>query len=376
MERFTGQWLGERPHVAVLFADKLGGFVVATPLLRGLKERYPKGTVDYFGGDRTAELEEACAYVDSRFSTFGKDLPLRRAAAYIAEREACHGLYDLAINLDFHPVNAALAATLNPRYVVGRAYTPDFRSEVPFGDDRIDRLHGEFWSAPDLLFRYRDVLDSSYIGEIFCRLARIETDYHHTEVPTAPPGRPVPDVLVATGGTRKTKLWPTHHWEALIDSLAERGLSVGLLGSAPAIQRSHYGSADADNYLLDRTPLVDLRGVFTLPQVNGALAEARACVTIDTGIMHLAYSVGTPTLALFGSSPWKVWVPRRANLAVVLPRVDCPLCEENQFRNDACLRADVENWCMENVTPEHVLARLDRLMAQVGAASEEPGGAS
>jgi len=368
LERFAGQELGERPHIAVLFADKVGGFVVATPLLRGLKERYSESTVDYFGGDRTAELEEACPYIDSRFSTLGRGLPLRRAAAYIAEREERHGPYDLAINLDFHPVNAALAATLDPRYVVGRAYTSDFRSEIPFGDDPIDRLHGEFWSAPDLLYRYRGVLESSYIGEIFCRLARIETDFHHTEVPTAPPGRPVPDVLVATGGTRRTKLWPTRHWEALIHSLADRGLTVGLLGSAPAIQRSHYGSADSDSDLLERTPLVDLRGVFSLPQVTGALAQATACVTVDNGIMHLAYSVDTPTVALFGSSPWKVWVPRRANLAIVLPRVDCSLCEENQFKNDACLRTDVENWCMENVTPEHVLARLDRLMAQSSSA--------
>jgi heptosyltransferase III len=367
LERFTGQALGDRPHIGVLFADKLGGFVVATPLLRGLRERYPGCIVDYFGGDRTAELEAACPYIDSRFSLLGKGLPLRRAAEYIAGREASHGPYDLVINLDFHPVNAALAATIDPRFVVGRAYTTDFRAEVPFADDPVDRLHREFWSAPDLLYRYRGVLESSYIGEIFCRIARIETDYHRTEVPTAPPGRPVPDVLIATGGTRKTKLWPTEHWEALIRALVGRGLSVGLLGSAPAIQRSHYGSADSDSYLLDRTPLQDLRGIFTLPQVAGALAEAQACVTIDNGIMHLAYSVDTATVAIFGSSPWKVWVPRRPNLAVVLPRVDCALCEENRFKNDACLRTDVENWCMQNVTPEQVSARLDGLMARAGS---------
>ena len=47
-------------------------FVVATPLLRGLREKYPGCTVDYFGGARTRDLEAASALLDSRFSLFGE----------------------------------------------------------------------------------------------------------------------------------------------------------------------------------------------------------------------------------------------------------------------------------------------------------------
>ena len=364
MERFAGQSLGERPHLAVLFADKLGGFVVATPLLRGLKEKYQGCVLDYFGGDRTAELEAACPYIDSRFSIYGPGDPLRRVAEYVAEREATHGPYDLAINLDFHPVNATVVAMLRPRYVVGRCYTPDARQELPFLGDPVDALHHEVWSSSDLLVRYRGVLSSSYIGEIFCRLARVETDFARTEVPTAPPGLPVSEVLIATGATRKAKLWPEAAWERLIRLLDERGLSVGLLGGTPAAQRQHYRSADADEYLLANTSLIDLRGKLTLPQVAGALEEAVACVTVDNGIMHLAYSVGTPTVALFGASPWRVWAPKLRHLAVVLPAVDCSMCRDDRFSGDGCLRE--QHICMESITPEMVLARLERLLRSCG----------
>lgn len=374
MERFSGQHLGKRPHIAVLFADKLGGFVVATPLLRGLKQKYQGCTIDYFGGERTAELEAACPYIDSRFSIYGPPDPLRRAVDYVRARESTHGPYDLAINLDFHPINAALTSLLRPRCVVGRCYTPDTRRELPFLDDPIDRLHEEFWSSPDLLVRYAGVLSSTYIGEIYCRLARVETDYQRTEVPIASPPLPVPDVLIATGATRTAKLWPQQAWADLVRRLAARGLGVGLLGGAPAAQRKLYGSADADDYLLANTPLVDLRGKLTLPQVAGALHQATACITVDNGIMHLAYSVGTPTVALFGASPWRVWAPKLPHLAVLLTPAECSLCEENRFQNDGCLRE--QHVCMLSITPEAVLARLDRLLESLGRTSVVPAGAA
>ena len=357
MERFRGQDLGSRPHIAVLFADKLGGFVVVTPLLRGLKEKYPDCVLDYFGGERTREFEEAHRRIDARFSLYGED-SLRRLARFVAERESDAGPYDLAVNLDAHPANAVAMTLLAPRYVVGRAYSPDLRRELPFlDDDRIDGLHNEFWSDADLLDRYDGVLGSTFIGEIFCRLARIETDYQQTELPIAEPGVVVPDVLISTGATRRAKLWPAARWRRLIDDLTERGFTVGLLGGAPSAQRQLYRSADDDSFLLESTALRDLRGRFTLPQVAGALRSARACVSVDNGIMHISYSVGTPTVAIFGASPWRVWAPRLPHLTVLLPDEPCDRCEERRFRDDECPRD--RHVCMETVTPERVLAALE-----------------
>ena len=99
-----------------------------------------------------------------------------------------------------------------------------------------------------------------------------------------------------------------------------------------------------------------------LPKVAGALKACQACVTIDNGIMHLAYSVGTPTVAIFGASPWQLWAPSVPNLSVVLPPDPCSLCAENHYRNDACLRE--RHVCMESITPALVLERLDALLGK------------
>jgi heptosyltransferase III len=357
MERFTDQPLRPRPHLAVIFYDSIGDFVVATPLLRGLAEKYPGCTIDYLGGERTRELEEASPLLSARFSLFGAPGAFQRLPAQVAARVAAAGPYDLAVNCEAHPAARLATALLDPRYVVGPAYSEDLRGDLPHPGTRVDALHAETWNAPDLVARYADVLHSQYIGEILCRLARVDTDFDRTEVPIAEPDGDVPDVLVATGANRSAKLWPPSFWREVVGWCAGQGLTVGLLGAATDQQARYYHSVGGEEWLLAETPLVDLRGRYSLPAVAGALRRARACVTIDNGIMHLAAAVGTPTVAIFGGSPWRLWSPRAANVQVLLPAEPCLRCEENRFRNEACLLP--EQVCMLSVPPARVLAALE-----------------
>ncbi|MHB1130975.1 MAG: glycosyltransferase family 9 protein [Chloroflexota bacterium] len=357
-ERFSGQPLRPQPHLAVLFYDALGDFVVAAPLLRGLRAKYPGCTLDYFGGERTRQLEEASPLIDARYSIFGGDFA--RLLPWLEVRSWDTGAYDLVINCDDHPALALAAALLRPRYVVGRCYDADLRGLIPEGLETIDALWRDDWNAPDLLGRYAGQLGSQFIGEILCRLARVETDYQRTEAPYVAPPFATPPVLIATGGKRPAKLWPVEHWLALLHACEWRGLEVGLLGDAPERQRASYNSADGEDYLLANSSLQDLRGRLTLPEVAGALRQARVCVAIDNGIMHLAGAVGTPTLALFGASPWQVWVPRTPYMQVLLGTEPCPLCAQNRFRNPSCLRE--RQTCLESLSPELVAKRLDEVL--------------
>ncbi|HLI26976.1 MAG TPA: glycosyltransferase family 9 protein [Chloroflexota bacterium] len=365
MERFTDQPLRPRPHLAVVFYDSIGDFVVSTPLLRGLRQKYPGCTIDYLSGERTAELEAASPLIDSRYSLFGRPDGLAALPAYVAARVRAAGPYDLAINCEAHPAARLALHLLQPRYVVGPAYTADLRGDLPYPPTRVDALHGEVWNAADLLERYGDVLQSQYIGEILCRLARVETDYWRPEVPEEPPPFATPPVLIATGANRSAKLWPAAYWREVLAWCAGRGLAVGLLGSAPAEQARYYHSVSLESALLAETPLIDLRGRLTLPQVAGALRRAQLCVTIDNGIMHLAAAVGTPTIAIFGASPHRLWAPRAPRVTVLLPPEPCGLCEENRFRNAACLLP--EHRCMLSQRPERVIAAMAAALSRVPA---------
>jgi ADP-heptose:LPS heptosyltransferase len=213
------------------------------------------------------------------------------------------------------------------------------------------------WNRQNLVADYPE-LRTQFIGEIFCRLARVDTDYLETEAPIADPPLPVPDILISTGADRGAKLWPSQYWLEMVASLHARGLQTGLLGAPPKPEDVYHTQA-ADDALIT-AGVQDLRGRLSLPEVAGALGRARALVSIDNGLMHLAAAVDAPAVALFGASPQRLWAPRSASVRVLEPSNPCSACEENRFRNADCLLP--VHQCMLSVEPERVLAAVEELL--------------
>lgn len=377
MERFSDQPLGPRPHIAVFGSDKVGNFVLTTPLLRGLKQKYPGATLDFFGGATTSDLEAACPYVDARFSLYGARADYLSALnAFVAERRAQAGDYDLAINCDeFSELNLVVVAAVAPRYLVGASLQPDFRRKLPPGDTPRDHMLSDSdWNSPQFVDRYAGLLGSNYLAEIFCRLAYVETDFFHLEVAVQPPDFAVPDILVHMTTTRSAKQWLPSYWRTLIEWCAAQGLSVGVLGSKPHIERARYHSGDWEEQLIAELGIQDLRGETALTELAGVFQQARAAVVVDAGPMHIAAAVGCPTICLFGNdadgdgaSPIRLWAPRGPHVQVLRTRAKCTVCVEQRFKNEHCLVAG--HPCMRELRPAAVIAALEQALRRPAPAS-------
>ncbi|MFQ3614961.1 MAG: glycosyltransferase family 9 protein, partial [Cyanobacteriota bacterium] len=145
------------------------------------------------------------------------------------------------------------------------------------------------------------------------------------------------------------------------------GLQVGLIGSAPDVQRSLYHAGSSEDDLLAQTGMIDLRGKTSLIELAGALKRAKVCISVDAGPMHIAAAVGCPTIALFGNdadgdgaSPVRLWAPRMAQVYVTQTTYKCRLCLENKFKNESCL---VEGHpCMAHLPPETVIRYLQEIL--------------
>ena len=362
MQRYAGETLGEAPRVVVLGSCKVGNFVVSTPLLRGLKERWPEATVDFIGSAVTADFESNCSWIDWRCSWDSRDnsagLDLLQT---LEQRQGQQGPVDLAINLDgFNPVTQVLASWLRPHFIAGGALTNDLRRTLPWGDQPQQRfLEEPDWDSKAFLERHSSWLGTNSISELFCRLAWIDTDVHAITLSSKAPMFSVPDVLIHCTTARAAKVWPFEHWRSVIDECNHRGLSVGLVGSPPKAQQEAYNAGDGEDWLLETTALIDLRGQTTLMELAGACRQTAAVVSVDAGPMHIAAAVGTPTLALVGNdadgtgaSPIRLWLPRTHNLSRTISPHSCDRCAVNRFRNDGCL---VEGHpCMRDVLPEQV----------------------
>lgn len=371
MEPFDDQPLGERPHIAIFSSDKVGAFIATTPLLRGLREKYPGCQLDFFGGEITRDFEERTPYIAARFSLYGGATAdfLGRLGAFIDARRHEVGPYALAINCDeFAELNLVAVTAVAPRYIAGAALSSDFRSKVRPSDPAFARLLADDdWNGVDFVARHAGLVTSNYIGEIFCRLARVETDFFRTEAPLEPPPFAVPDVLFTITATRSAKQWPARYWAELARWCAEAGLTTGLLGHRADIERSLYNAGDDEDWLLAQAPIKDLRGRTTLPQLAGAFAACRAAVCVDTGSLHVAAAVGCQTVAIFGvdadgdgASPRRLWAPRGPHVHLAQTPAKCRVCVENRFKNAACLVAG--HPCMSDLAPRIVIDALSRAL--------------
>ncbi|NEQ45457.1 MAG: glycosyltransferase family 9 protein [Leptolyngbya sp. SIOISBB] len=371
MQLFANESLGARPHIAVLGSNKLGNFVVTTPLLRGLKAKYPGCILDFFGSDRTAEFERQLATIDWRMAlhTSTPETPQTLIAAIDRRRQQV-GPYDLVINCDDDSDRTqAIIPYLQPTYLVGSPTPLGADPRLNVSQHRVQAIRQDpNWNSPTFVQTHVPLVQSNYIAEIFCRLAYVETNFTQLDLPTQIPPFAVPDVLIHVTASRAAKLWPREYWQQLIQWCQQQALTVGLVGSAPAVQKQHYHASDTEDWLLATTALIDLRGQATLPELAGALAQTRAFVTVDTGPLHVAAAVGCPTVAIFGNdsegdgaSPMRLWAPRQPHVTLALSQVKCTHCQAQQFKNTHCVLS--EHRCMMAVFPETVMTSLQHCLS-------------
>ncbi len=369
MERYAGQPLGAEPHIAVLGSSKVGNFIVTTPLLRGLKEQYPDSCLDFYGSPVNRDFEQACPWIDWRTDIFPLGAHhLEHLTAVVHERLQAGG-YDLVINCDgFNPYTTTLATLLQPRYVAGNALAPNLSEDFPLGDHPWQRLLAEGdWTTPEFLERYRGWLTSNYIGELFCRVAFVETDFFSIRLPILEPEFEVPDLLIHANATRDAKLWPLDRWRAVADWAASQGLSLGLVGTRPKPDQLDALGSRIEAGLAAHPAVTDLRGKTRLIQLAGALTRARACLSVDSGPLHVAVAVGCPTVGIcatdaagVGASPRDLWMPRASHLRLTVSEVSCRGCLDQRFRNDGC--TEPEQVCQLGVSVDQVIGLLREVL--------------
>lgn len=100
----------------------------------------------------------------------------------------------------------------------------------------------------------------------------------------------------------------------------------------------------------------DLTGKTSLTEAAAIMSGARAVVSNDSGLMHLAAYIGTPVIGLFGSTS-PIWTRPlgKRSLALHFPEPCAPcferICRYRHYR------------CLENIVPEAVAEAVEHLCA-------------
>ncbi|WP_338668966.1 glycosyltransferase family 9 protein [Pseudodesulfovibrio methanolicus] len=125
-----------------------------------------------------------------------------------------------------------------------------------------------------------------------------------------------------------------------------RELAASLTGSPLVLT----GTAPSREVVCDR----DLRGELDLAGMLGLLSRASAVVTLDSGTLHMATSLGVPSVAVFGGVNPRFRVRESQRAVVLQADMACAPCD----KNETC---DGRVPCLQRLRPEHVLDALRAL---------------
>ncbi len=155
------------------------------------------------------------------------------------------------------------------------------------------------------------------------------------------------------GGGGPYRDWPVEHFLQLANLAHAAGIGPIFLLGGP----DHRAKADAFAAAARERgiPFFDVVGRLPLPQSAALLERSRCLVSTDTGIMHLAFAIGTPTVALLHCTPGDARVgpladrdrhvvlqlpkpagyrtPSDASMRGLLPEAVFPALRELYFRN-------------------------------------------
>ena len=162
-------------------------------------------------------------------------------------------------------------------------------------------------------------------------------------------------VALAPGSVGVSKRW-TYFGEAA-RLLAEQGLEVWVVGG-PGEKAMAEGIVAAGGSGVRDLTGTDLR--------NGILAMAAASVAIsnDSGLMHIAAGLGTPTMGIFGPTSPYLWAPLNGLAATVqtTTQLACQPCQRT-----ICTMND--HRCMRDISAIEVAAIAQRVLGEAAQAS-------
>jgi ADP-heptose:LPS heptosyltransferase len=143
-------------------------------------------------------------------------------------------------------------------------------------------------------------------------------------------------VVMHVGAKRQTNQWPHERYAYVAHEMIRRwGVRIVLTGS-----KSELPLVERVTSLMQESPAV-LCGQLDLPQMAALLERCSLYVGNDTGPMHLAAAVGTPTVSIFSARDFpERWYPAGAGHSVLRRDAPCSPCfKERCDRDLICLRA-------------------------------------
>lgn len=341
--------------VLLIRLSSIGDIILSTPMLRAFKTAYPDAELHFLTREEFGDLLRHSPWIDRLITieTAGGRGELRALnLRLMAERY--DAVFDLHNNFRSRVLRNGLSNRVHVihkrsfrRLLLTRLHINTMRNVPPVPERYIETAR-RYGLRPD---GAPPVLHPSDTARENARRILVERDVDPDS----------PGIGLCVGAKHFTKRWPVERFEELAEQLHVRGAHLLLLGGA-----EDRNTAAA---ILRRVPdrIVDLTGALSLMETAAAMTSCAVVVANDSGLMHMATAVGTPVVALFGSTVREFgFFPSHAPAEVIeISGLSCRPC--THIGRAACPRGHFS--CLRDIPATRVLDAIDRLRARADGSS-------
>ena len=353
----------EVKRILVFAYHGLGNFIMYTPALKLLRERYPLARIDLQVGNNTGceEVLAGANVFDNIYNTPYRAGFVRWIKRAIEIRET---RYDLTIN-EFHSHTwklALLVAASGARFRAGHVTSPGWSkrfSRFSF----IFNLPVAMREDEHEVDRYLDLIAATGARRI--PLTDAKTFMHITEDDRAFARdfferegigglKTIIGIQPGTSITMRWKQWPLDRYRALVERIIEDhpNVMIVLFGSANErvmIEELKDGLGTAVRVAAGKT---------SVKQVAALIERCDMLICNDSGLMHAAVAVGTPVIAIYGPTDIRRTAPLGAGNTVIRRDLACSPCYK--LEEDVQVHLCPHHDCLMTIGPEEVFQIVSR----------------
>ena len=342
---------GELHKILCLRLRSMGDAVLMTPAMAALRAAWPRAEIGLVLSEELVAFFEDHPWVDEVLA-----LGRRPVDKLALARTIRRSRYDAVINFHGGPTSAWLTAAAGAPLRVGRnAYRFRFLynvrarppQEVFSETSAVHTVHTQASLVAALGLQVRDLslclrVPNGARERLTERLEALRA-----------PSRGY--VVLQPTASFSTKQWTEERFVSLIRQLREQ-TKLPVLVSLPG------GPAGRLVERFSRESPV-LSGLSS-GELMALMEGARFYVGNDSGPMHVAAALGTPVVAIFGSSDPRRWHPWRVPQRTLWAGLDCSPCHGKWCANPNQLA------CLTEISVESVLAAAQSLLAEISEQAE------
>jgi len=350
----------EEPRILLVKFWGMGSIILSSPLFKVIRERYPRGSLQFLTLSRNREVVEMFPEVDRAYTLeidrgFGGFL-----SSFVAAMQAVRlARPDIVMDLEFFTRFSAIVV-----YLTGARTRVGFKAW--------EKWRGNLHLIGVPFNRYWHV--SRNFSNLCAAVGIPVPAEPRLQRPTTPePQRAAAEKIMAEQGLIKrqfvclnpnsgeialTRRWPAANWVELARKATAQwpDLKMAFLGGRG--ERDYVGAIVRQ---VNHPNVVDLAGLLSVAQLAHVLGQSRLLVTNDSGPLHLACAMDVPTLSFFGPETPVLYGPVGPHHTVFYRNMDCSPCinvhEDKSFR---CHRRS--SLCLESIEVNEVVSRMaDRL---------------